>query len=421
MKIVAYTSPARGHLYPIVPILLELRDRGHDVSVWTLASEVERLRNLGVQAEAIDPAIEKLHHNDFGTRTPQEALKRSVAVFARRAELEIPELERILALASPDVLLVDANTWGAAAAAEHWGGPWANFLPYPTPLPSAEVPPFGPGLKPWEGPLGRLRNWILRPLLLGALERTLLPPLNEARQKLELNAVRDAYDMMTRPPLTLYFTSQHFEYPRSHWPDSWCMVGPLNWEPDSVPPSWLKEIERPIVLVTTSSEFQDDSSLVQAALTGLADEPVEVIATMPAGVHTFNVPPNGRVEEFVPHTPILAQTEVAITHGGMGATQKALASGVPVVVIPFGRDQHEVGRRAEHAGVGVYLPRRRLNPTSLRDAVRRARELRPAVKRFANQLAAEGGAKLAADRLEQLGVSDEADEAVEPSVVSIPA
>ena len=40
MKILAYTSPARGHLYPLVPILDELAGRGHRIAVRTLASEV---------------------------------------------------------------------------------------------------------------------------------------------------------------------------------------------------------------------------------------------------------------------------------------------------------------------------------------------------------------------------------------------
>ena len=35
-RILAYTSPARGHLYPLTPILDELRGRGHDIAVRTL-------------------------------------------------------------------------------------------------------------------------------------------------------------------------------------------------------------------------------------------------------------------------------------------------------------------------------------------------------------------------------------------------
>ena len=46
MKILAYTSPSKGHLYPLMPTLLELRRRGHQVAVRTLASEVELLKQL---------------------------------------------------------------------------------------------------------------------------------------------------------------------------------------------------------------------------------------------------------------------------------------------------------------------------------------------------------------------------------------
>jgi len=53
-RYLVYTSPARGHLYPVVPTLEELRRRGHEVVVRTLSSEVDLLRNLGFEAEAID-------------------------------------------------------------------------------------------------------------------------------------------------------------------------------------------------------------------------------------------------------------------------------------------------------------------------------------------------------------------------------
>jgi UDP:flavonoid glycosyltransferase YjiC (YdhE family) len=33
MKILAYTSPSNGHLYPLIPTLLELRRRGHHIVV----------------------------------------------------------------------------------------------------------------------------------------------------------------------------------------------------------------------------------------------------------------------------------------------------------------------------------------------------------------------------------------------------
>ncbi|MGN6300588.1 MAG: glycosyltransferase [Angustibacter sp.] len=126
--------------------------------------------------------------------------------------------------------------------------------------------------------------------------------------------------------------------------------------------------------MTTSSEFQDDAALVRTALLALAAEPVHVVATMPAGVPgDLDVPDNATVVPFVPHGLVLERACVAVTHGGMGATQKALAHGVPVCVVPYGRDQLEVARRVEVSGAGARLPRRRLRPDALRAAVERAR------------------------------------------------
>jgi UDP:flavonoid glycosyltransferase YjiC (YdhE family) len=75
---------------------------------------------------------------------------------------------------------------------------------------------------------------------------------------------------------------------------------------------------------------------------------------------------------------------------------------VPVVAVPFGRDQPEVARRVEVAGAGVRLPRRRFRPDRLRAAVRRAIDLRPGAERIAEAFAAAGGAAAAGDALESL-------------------
>lgn len=403
MKVLCYTAPIRGHLFPTVPILLELQRRGHDVVVRTIAAEVPGLRERGLKADSVSPEIGAIEMDDYAARNIQAKNKRSVLVLTRRARIEVPEVRKLIAEEAPDVIIVDSLSWGASAVAEASGLPWAILQHFPTPLPSPDVPPFGPGLKPMAGPLGRLRNRLLRPILLGALERTLLPPLNEARALAGATPIRDAHDLYTRPPMTFYVTSTAFEYPRSDWPSSFCFTGPLNWDPPAQPPAWLDSLERRVALVTNSSEFQDDGALVETALAGLAGEDLDVVATMPAGVSAgLDIPANAHVEEYVPHSLLLPKAAVAVTHGGMGATQKALAAGVPVVVVPWGRDQAEVGRRAEAAGAGILLPKRRLSPENLRNAARRARDLRSGAEALAAKMAAEGGASLAVDRLEAL-------------------
>ena len=45
--ILAYTSPAIGHLFPMTPLLLELQARGHDIHLRTIESRVDLMRDLG--------------------------------------------------------------------------------------------------------------------------------------------------------------------------------------------------------------------------------------------------------------------------------------------------------------------------------------------------------------------------------------
>lgn len=402
-KVLVYTSPARGHLYPITPTLDELRDRGHEVAVRTLASQVETMRDRGFRAEPISPAIEAIEHDDYLAHTPQGGIKRAVTLFGKRAEHEVPDLRAAIKAERPDLLLIDANAWGAIAAAEDWGGAWASWLPYPIPLPAADVPPFGPGLPPARGPAGRLRDRVLRPILVRSFESAMLPGLNSVRSRIGLPPLSGTADLFSGPPLLLYLTAEPFEYPRREWPANVRMIGPGTWDPPAEPPEWLAGIERPIVLVTTSSEFQDDGRLVDTALEALADEPVHVVATLPsADPAGFGSRPNAHVLPFVPHAPILERAACAVTHGGMGATQKALAAGVPVCAVPFGRDQLEVARRVAVAGAGTRLSAGRLNPERLRKAVRGAMEKREGARRIAAAFGAAGGAPAAVDALEGL-------------------
>jgi UDP:flavonoid glycosyltransferase YjiC (YdhE family) len=403
MKILAYTSPARGHLYPLVPILDALQDRGHVIALRTLASQVPAMQRRGFSTRPIAAAVEAVEHDDYLARSPIGKMKRGMATFGVRARHEVGDLREAIDQEAPDALLVDAMSWGASAVAEAWGGPWAQWFPYPLPVPSRDVPPFGPGLRPAGGPLGRLRDSALRPLLLGPATRASLPPVNAVRGTVGLPPFATLGELFSAVPLLLYMTAEPLEYPRTDWPACVRMVGPCAWEPPAEPPAWLAGIGRPIVLVSTSSEFQDDGRLISTTLEALADEDVHVVATVPAArVEAMNVPHNAHVAEFLPHTPILARAACAVTHGGAGATQKALAAGVPVCVVPFGRDQLEVARRVAVAGAGTRLPAQRLSPDRLRAAVREAMTKTAGARRVADGFAATGGPQAAADAVEAL-------------------
>lgn len=143
--------------------------------------------------------------------------------------------------------------------------------------------------------------------------------------------------------------------------------------------------------------------LAAVALEALAGEDARVVVTTASiDPARFRPPPNARVERFLPHGAILARAACVVCHGGMGITQKALAAGVPVCAVAFGRDQLEVARRLEVAGAGVRLLAKRLTAPRLRAAVRETIARKPGAERIAAAFARAGGPVGAADVIEEL-------------------
>lgn len=311
------------------------------------------MRSRGFDAAPISNRIEALSMDDWHARTVTGAQLRAMRTIRARAPHDSRDLLQVLESTRPDALLVDILASGALNAAASRGGPWSCYRPFP-------LPSFRAGL----GPLG----------IAAALSTA---------------------------PLHLYTSAPPFENRHNDRLPNVVMVGPCEWEPPGDLPPKVAEARDPLVLVTTSSEFQDDGRLVEVALEALAGDAVDVVATMPVATARLEIPSNATIVPFAPHTPILRRAVCAITHGGMGATQKALALGVPVCAVPFGRDQVEVARRVQDSGAGTWLPARRLRPDRLRKKFGEAIGRRPGAERLARAFAAAGGAKAAADAFEQ--------------------
>lgn len=401
--LLAYGSPALGHFLPLSALLSALTARGHQVHLRTLSGGVTAGREFGFAADRVDPRIEAIESRDWTARNAFDVLAMTVDVLCRRAVLEVDDVRRAIERVQPDALIVDANCWGAISVADAGDIPWSVFCPFTPYLRSRGVPPFGPGLRPLPGILGRVRDAQVRPVVTRLFDRRMLPRVNAIRTELGAQTVGSVDELMRRAPLLLAVGGEPFEYPHPDWGDSVHLIGACT-PPQAAAevPDWLADIDRPIVLVSTSSIRQADAVLGVTALEALADEPVHVVATFPAGVPDgLPVPANATVRQFVPHDAVLERAVCAITHGGMGTTVSALDRTVPVCVVPFARDQAEVARRVEVARCGTRLPAKRLTAQRLRAKVRDAMTMTDGAARVAAGFAATGGTARGAKLIEQ--------------------
>jgi UDP:flavonoid glycosyltransferase YjiC (YdhE family) len=399
-----YTHPSAGHTYPLVPGLLELQSRGHRVEVVTASALVGPLTVAGLSTVAVDPRILAIESDDYKEATGSGRLRRGLGSMLARGDLEAADLERHVARVDPDVVVVDPITYGAQVAAERSGRAWVVATSSLLPMPGAGIPPYGLGLAPRRGPVGRVRDAVLWRVVEGLYRRALMPGVNRMRAAAGLSRLRSPLDLNDRPDRLLVLSGQPLEYARTDAPVHVRFVGAQHWDPPAETPAWLLEDGDPWVLVTCSTEYQADEELARAAVEALRDEPVRVVITLADAYATADLPvaDNVRVERFVPHRLVLDRACAVVCPSGMGLVQKAVSQGVPVVAVPFGRDQPEVARRVVEAGAGVALRADRLRADRLRQAVREARALAPQAAVAGARLRASGGPRTLADELEEV-------------------
>jgi UDP:flavonoid glycosyltransferase YjiC (YdhE family) len=111
------------------------------------------------------------------------------------------------------------------------------------------------------------------------------------------------------------------------------------------------------VLVGLSTTYQEQECLLQQILDALAGLRVRGVAST-AGqvdVDALHCPPNVELHEFVDHGSLLTSCDVMVTHAGLGSVAAALSRGVPLVCAPLGRDQHLNAERVTSLGAGLTL------------------------------------------------------------------
>lgn len=403
-KILAFTSCHPGHLFPFVPLMLELRARGHEVVIGaeSFGDGEPSVEGIPVRQKPAGASLRAVREIGRGAEIEgSTAIEQFVVLGAPSAT----NLEQLIREEHPDALIVDATLWGGVITAEASGLPWAALAHNPLSFRGTGCDIRGPGLPPPKSWFGKLWYRAVS-VSVRTMDDQRLPVINEVRATRRLPPLTHACDMVFRPPLMIANTAEPFEYPRSDWPPSLRLVGPFFWDPPLPVPPWIRTLDdRPLVLVVGSTIIEEPATArawLEPIFWALATEDVQVVATLPADQLPATLPANVRAERFVPHRPLIERAACVVCHGGWGITQRALAAGVPVVAVPTGYDRFEVARRLEVAEAGCILSVNRLTPDNVRAAVRTALRRRPGAARIGSLFAQTGGAARGAEEFERL-------------------
>ena len=339
-------------------IIGRLVERGHDVTVLAEDSMADDVQASGatfrrwVEApNRPDRLPEHDPYRDWECKSPRQ-------LFAGPMRRYAADLDAAVAARRPDAVLCAQFAFGAMVAAEAAGIPFDVLMPNVYLLPTEGATPFGLGLRPARGAPGRARDRIVRSMTHRMWDKG-LPTLNTLRTERGLEPLDHFMDQPTRARWLWLLTSTDFDFP-TRLPANVRYAGPVLDDPNWASVDWTPPPgDDPLVLVGLSSTYQDHGATLQHIVDALATLPVRAIVTTGPALDAGSIAAasNVVVVPSAPHTQVLEHAAVVVTHGGHGTVVKALAAGVPLVVLPHGRDQLDNAVRVTSRGAGIKLKR----------------------------------------------------------------
>jgi MGT family glycosyltransferase len=361
---------AGGNVPAQLTVARGLVERGHRAHVLGDAGVEDEARAAGSSFLAFRHAPHHGMRSVTGDRVRDWEARNTIASFKRYGDLmffgpaaayarDVLEAAKEL---RPDAIAVDFLLFGALIGAQRSGVPTAMMIHQPYTVPSPGATPVGFGLRRARGPLGRLRDAILRQVLLRSFGSG-LPKLNAARIEHGLPPVANIVEHLTGHKLTLVLTSREFDFVPDPPPEGLRYVGPQLDDPTWAAPwtsPWPDGHADPLVLVSLGSTFQNQGALLRRIIEALGALPVRGLVTLGGQFdgEAFAPPPNVVVTPSAPHAAVLPHARAVVCHGGHGTVMKALSYGLPVACVPLGRDQFDNARRAEASGAGIILEKR---------------------------------------------------------------
>jgi len=312
MRILFTTVAALGNFHPLIPLARAFQSQGHDVAFATATRFGPVVEAAGFEAI---PAGLNILYNEYVQQLPPGSIGP-----ARFAEIFVDELAgpmltdllRIIPAWHPDLIVHDVVEFGGLTAGE--------ILKIPH---------------------------VVHNLILFGYS----PDLLDFLVRREYAAFREAHGLPPDPRYDEYFRYLYLQHvPESIAPLSANIAARSHLIRPAFPeaqagafPAWMKRLpELPTVYVTLGTVYNHTPGLLEGILAALGDGQYNVIVTVGADrdpAELGSQPACVHVERYLPQAVILPLCNVMVCHGGSGTLVGALAAGLPMLIIPCGRQQ----------------------------------------------------------------------------------
>jgi UDP:flavonoid glycosyltransferase YjiC (YdhE family) len=415
-RIVLTTFGSLGDLHPYLALGVELRARGHVVVLATHAAYREEARAAGLEFAPVRPDLDDLGDRNRIMRQAMDMRTGSEFVLRRFVlePLRASTADLLAACADADLVVSHVLSLAAVLAAEKLGVPRVHSVLQPLAMWSASDPPVMPALpgSAWLARTLPTPGWRLLWAAAGAWTKRWFGTVHALRRELGLPpSSRHPVFEMWSPLLNLALFSPLIAPPQPDWPPRTLATGFPEWTStlgwNDALQAFLDAGEPPIVFtlgssaVHTANAFWEHSARAAAQLGRRAVllTGIDVEHELSAGARTAQL----LAVEYAPHARLFPRAAAIVHQGGIGTTARALASGRPMLVVPYSHDQPDNAARCERLGVARTLARDRYRADRAAAALaalladgalaRRAAEAGAAI-------AVERGAATAADALE---------------------
>jgi UDP:flavonoid glycosyltransferase YjiC (YdhE family) len=376
-RILFATIGSLGDLHPCLGLALELKRRGHIVTIATTEFYRSKVEELGIAFRPLRPNMDPTSGEMIAKC---QDIRRGPEILIR--ELVLPFLEDtyadlLTAASDADLMLAGELLYPAPLVAEKLALRWASIILSPVSFLSAYDPSV---LVPMPG-LIRLRNagWFVNRVIIKFGEITTHGWWGSIRRLREKEGLGPGVNPLTAdkfsPDLVLALFSTALAKTQPDWPKSTVQPGFVFYDSARTTDrladqlcAFLEHGDAPIVFTQGSTAVHHPGEFYKVSV-----EAARLLGKRALLIGAKSSPdllgPDVLSLPYAPYSSVFHRAAVIVHQGGSGTTGQAMRAGRPMLIVPFGWDQPDNGARIERTGAGLSLARNRYSARSAAQAL----------------------------------------------------